>query len=144
MQRKLRLCFERGISTTLTSEETGISKKTVHKFFDEWTEQIIELETGDFLERQKKEHQRIILSFDYDILEAYKFFDEINLEINNLRKQSKQVPRHLFSFKLELMRFIGIIKEKKGAISMIPTIESLIDKKVDERITKLVQDRERN
>jgi hypothetical protein len=142
IQRKLRTCFERDMPASIASEETGFEIKTVHKYFDEWTEQIIESESMDFFERQKKKHRRIILSFEYDIKEAYKFFDEINLEIENAQKEGKPVPRHLFSLKLDLMRFISNLKERKGAISMLPSLESSLNEKIEELIAKHVKDRE--
>lgn len=144
MQKELRKYFERGTSATVTSSSAGINLKTVCKYFDEWADQIIESETADFLERQKKEHQRIILSFEYEIKEAYKLFDEINLEIENIQKEGKPVPRHLFSIKLDLMRFISNLKERKGALSMQPTMESAIDKKIEKMIAKHVKDSQGN
>jgi len=140
MQRKLQICFGRGINALPAAQEIGLDKKTAYRYYDEWTEQIIESETGDFLERQKKEHQRIILSFDNDILEAYKFFDEIDIEIHGLQKENKLVPKHLFSIKLDLMRYISDLKEKKGAISMQPTMEYSMDKKIKEMFAEYVKD----
>ena len=142
IQRKLRINFERGISAPLAAKEAKLDKKTAYRYYDEWTEQIIESETGDFLERQKKEQRRIILSFDKDILEAYKFFDEIDIEIQEFQKENKSVPKHLFSIKLDLMRHISNLREKKGAISMQPVIEASMDKKIKEMIAKHVKDRE--
>jgi hypothetical protein len=142
--RKLRICFERGMSALIASEETGFEIKTVRKYFDEWTEQIIESESAGFFERQKKEHRRVILSFEYEIKEAYKFFDEINLEIENIQNEGKPIPRHLFSIKLDLMRFISDLKERKSAISMLPFLESSLDKKIEELIAKRVKDSKNN
>ena len=144
IQKTLRTCFERGISASIASKETGINIKTICKYFDEWIEQINESDTSNFLERQKKEQQRIIISFDNDILESYKLLDEIGLQIQVLQKEVKLVPRHLFSIKLELMRHISNLKEKKGAISMQPYIESALDKKIDEMISKHVKDTKSN
>src|SRR3989344_2022262 len=64
IQRQLRPYFEREISAYLTSEKTGINEKTVRKYFNFWTQEISESEESDFLERQRKERIRIILSYD--------------------------------------------------------------------------------
>lgn len=144
MQKKLRICFERGISATVASKEVGINIKTVCKYYEEWVQQINESETADLMERQKNERQRAILSFDYDIIEAYKQSDYISSELNKLREENKPIPRYLFSFKLEIMRFISNLKERKGAISMVLDSESSIDKKIQERLQKHVEDSKRD
>lgn len=134
IQRTLRPYFEQGISVTLTAEKTGINIKTVYKYFDFWIQEINEQETNDFLIRQRNEKIRIIVSFDKLILEANKHFDDINDEINQLQKEEKAVPRHLFSLKLDAMRYISYLIEKKGSFSMQPTMDEALEKKIDELI----------
>ena len=134
IQRTLRPYFEQGISTTLTAEKTGINIKTVYKYFDFWLQEINEQETSDFLERQRKEKIRIIVSFDKLILEANKHFDNINDEINRLQKEQKAIPRHFFSLKLDAMRYISYLIEKKGSFSMQPTMDEALEKKINEMI----------
>ena len=77
IQKTLRIYFERKISAATTSREVGVNVKTVCKYFHEWAEKVNEFETGDFLERQKIDHGRIIASFDAQILEAYRYADKL-------------------------------------------------------------------
>ena len=51
IERKLRPYFEKSISSSVTSRETGINRKTVTKYFHEWCEEIKEPEHQDFIER---------------------------------------------------------------------------------------------
>ena len=136
IQRVLRTCFERGVSARVTARETKINVKTVCKYFDVWTQEITELEESDFFERQKNERARTIISLENQIIEAYKLLDEIKLEIKKLNEKEKVVPRQYFSFKLDVMRYISFLTEKKGSFAMQPTMDEALEKKIDERITK--------
>ena len=132
IQKLLRTYFERGIGASVTSEETGINNKTVCKYFDEWSEQISESETVDFLERQKKERERVVVTFDKQILDACKFLDYVNDEIEKCSKENKAIPRHLISSKLEIMKFISSLTERKGSFVMQPIMGEALKKKIEE------------
>ena len=130
----LRAYFENGTCASVASKETGINIKTVCKYFEFWTQEINESEESNFLERQRKERIRIIVSFDKQILDANKHFDDINDEINRLKKEQKQIPSHLFSLRLDAMKYRSYLTEKKGAFSMQPTMDEALEKKIDERV----------
>ncbi len=136
IQKQLRPFFERGISASLTAKKTENNIKTVCKYFDFWAQEISELEENDFLERQKKERNRILVSFDKQILEAYDLLDYINEEIKKLREQDKTVPRHYLSSKLDVMRYISSLVEKKGSFAMQLTMDESLEKKIGEMIRK--------
>ena len=132
MQKTLRLYYERGISATATAQRTGININTVCKYFEEFYEQVTESEKLDFLERQKKDRERIIITFDGQILDAYKFLDELDLVIKNYKGEKKLVPRHLLSLRLETMKYITSLTEKKGSFEMQPAMDDAIKKKIEE------------
>lgn len=136
IQRILRPYFEQGISASVTSEKTGINIKTVCKYFDFWTQEISESEENDFFERQKKERTRIIVSLDNEILEVHKFLDDINDEIRKLQQQGKEIPKHLFSLRLDAIRLSSNLIEKKGSFAMQPSMDEAIEKKIQEMIRK--------
>jgi len=136
IQRELLPYFEQGITPGVTAEKTGINIKTVYDYFDDLVEKASKLEESDFLQRQRNERIRIIISFDKQILEANKHFDDINDEINRLKKEQKTIPQHLFSLRLDAMKYRSYLTEKKGIFLMQPTMEEALEKKVSEMIKK--------
>ncbi|HSB57278.1 MAG TPA: hypothetical protein VLD38_05680 [Nitrosopumilaceae archaeon] len=131
-QKTLQWYFERGITATVTSQRTGKNINTVCKYFEEFYEQISEFEKVEFLERQKKERERIIITFDSQILDTYESLDDIESEINKYKQEKKPIPRHLISLKLETMKYISILTEKKGSFVMLPSMDDATKKKIEE------------
>jgi len=136
IQKQLRPYFELGVSAHVASQKTEINVKTVCKYFDIWTQTIIELDESDFLERQKKEKARILLSLENQIIEARGLLDEINSEIKKLNDQNKSIPKQFFSQKLAVMRYFLNLLEKRGNFAMQPTMDSALEKKISEMITR--------
>ncbi|MGI0026338.1 MAG: hypothetical protein ACREAD_00660 [Nitrosopumilaceae archaeon] len=141
IRKILRPYYESGLSAYYTSGETGIDIKTVCKYYNEWSEQIEEAETSDFLERQKRDRIQIIISYDTDIVEMTKLLDEVNAEIENFQKEKKLIPRHLSVHKLEIIKFRSLLKEKKAAFIMQPTMDEALEKKIREKIKEHEQSR---
>ena len=71
IQESLRKFFEKGISATSTSQLTGINIKTVCKYFEEWVEQIKEINDTDFLKRVKLEREHYLAVLDQQLLKLY-------------------------------------------------------------------------
>lgn len=92
IQRELRPYFEKGISASVAAEKTRIDKKTVNRYFDNWAEEMLEVEETKSFERQEMERVRIIASYDYLLLDAYRHFDDIDEQINQLKKEKKPEP----------------------------------------------------
>jgi chorismate-pyruvate lyase len=133
-QRKLREYFECGITATLAAQKTDVNIKTAYKYFDEWAQEISEQETLDFMQRQRLDRERIILSYDKQILEAIDTLDELNRQIQKFKKGDKPIPGFLFSHKLELQKFIVSTLDKKGAISAQMPLDDTIKQKISELI----------
>lgn len=140
MQKALRKYFERGISATSTASDTGYNVKTVCRYFDEWAEQIMELERKDFFEQNKLDRIQIISSFDSQIILAYKFLDEITEQIASTKKSGIVVPKHLMTAQLDTMRYISSVTEKKGALVMSPVLDQVLKEKILEMMKKNGQD----
>ena len=132
IQKILRQYFERGITASLTAQRTGTNINTVCKYFDEFYEQAAESEKFDFLERQKKERERIVISFDGQILDAYESLDDLDSQIKKYKQDDKVIPRHLLSLKLEVMKYITSLTEKKGAFVMQPAMDEALQNKIEE------------
>jgi len=130
IQNKLRKYFEIGISASLASQKTGINIKTVCKYFDEWAEQILEVESTAFLERQKKERTRVIMALDSLIIEAQGLLDSINSEIEKSSSEKKKA--YLFGIKLSTMKFISDLIEKKTSFAMKPIMDEALKSEISE------------
>jgi hypothetical protein len=130
----LRPYYERGMTATFTARRTAYDIKTVCKYFDVWTKEIQEAEDKDFLSRQKKERERTLISLDYHVDELYKLLDDVNDEIIKNKKNGKGIPRYLFSIKLEIIKTISSLTEKKGLFTIEVPPDKVIEQKIEEMI----------
>jgi hypothetical protein len=101
--------------------------KTVCKYFNEWSIQILKDEDRNFVQRQKEAKYLAILNLDRIIFEVYDLLQEINDEIKKLRKDGKTVPKHLISTKFLLLREIASMTQEKFAITMSPAIDESVE-----------------
>ena len=137
IQRELRPYFEKGISASVAAEKTRIDKKTVNRYFDNWAEEMLEVEETKSFERQEMERVRIIASYDYLLLDAYRHFDDIDEQINQLKKEKKPVPGYLFSLKSDAMKFRSFMFEKKREfLTQRIKDDEVLDRRIEELIRK--------
>lgn len=139
IQNKLRPYFERYLSATFTSGKTGINIKTVCKYFDEWSKQVIETETKDFVQRQRETKEVIMLSMDSLIFENYELIDKIKNEIKNFQKNEKPIPKHLLSLHAQILYKISEIINAKGDLEVTPTLDISLEELIDKRISEVSQ-----
>lgn len=128
--------FEHGVSAHVAAQKSGINVKTVCKYYNDLAEGISESEENDFLERQRKQRAQIIVSYDNQILDANEHFDDINDQINRLKKEQKVIPGYLFSLRSDAMKYRTFVTEKKEAFLSLPTMDDVLEKKIDEKIRK--------
>ena len=102
----------------------------MYKYFNAWSEQIRESESSDFLERQKNERVQIIVSFDEQILLVREHLDEIEDQIKKFKQENKMIPNQLLSLRLEIVKYISNLTEKKGLFTMQPTMEESLMNKI--------------
>lgn len=57
---ELRPYFEKSFSATFTANKTGYDVKTVCKYFNEWSKQLVEYEDKNFIQRQKEAKEQTI------------------------------------------------------------------------------------
>ena len=110
-----------------------------------WSDEITKLETVDFQSRVKLERERIITLYDNQILEAYQIYDDINVEIKLQHKQKKIIPKYLISLKLESMKYLSNIIERKNEFVIEqysqykePRIKEIIEDKIKEIVRKIL------
>jgi len=136
IQNKLRPYYERGLSATFTASSTGINIKTVCKYFEEWSKKIIETEATDFVQRQKKAKELVILNMDNIIFEQYRLLEEIKNEKKNYQKENKQIPTHLLSLQHQILKEISTTAQHKCDIECMPTLDFSLDQMIDKRFAK--------
>jgi hypothetical protein len=134
VRKELRKYFECGLTAVLAAQKADVNVNTVYKYFDEWALEISKQDTLDFVQRQKLERERIILSYDKQILEAVETLDVLNAQIQKCKEKS--IPGFLFSHKLELQKFITSTLDKKGAVSA----QMPLDDRIKQKISELIQD----
>jgi len=134
IQNKLRLFFDRGYTATLTAEKTHTNIKTVCKYFEEWAEKISEIEDEEFLARQKKEKERVIIAFDHLIFHGYTLLENTKQELAKYESEKKSVPKGLLSLNLEAIKQISNLLERKYSISMQPSFDDAIQEKIEQMI----------
>jgi hypothetical protein len=140
--QELRPYFERSMTATYTANRTGYDIKTVCAYFDGWTREILQVEEKDFLERQKKERHRTLLSIDLQLDELYQTLDDINQETKRLKGSRKTIRRYLFATRLETLRLISNLTEKRGMFAMLPTVQEALEERSQEKKEEPKDDKE--
>lgn len=142
IQNNLRKCYDLGLSARTAARKTHINVKTAAKYFDEWTEQIMESQKQDFIENQKIERARIIASFEKQISDADDSLDMINSEIDKCQQKNQAIPKYLIGYKLDAQKFIASLIERRGAfVLQLPideTVKSTIANMVRENAAKSI------
>lgn len=134
MLAELRKYFGYGITAIAVAQKTGINIKTVSKYFEEWSKEILENESLDFLEQQKKQRARAIASFDLLIIEMHELLEQINAEIQKQSSQNKNLT-HVYGTKLAIAKFISELVEKKTSFATMP----VMDEKLRVQISEMIQ-----
>jgi len=128
IEKKLRPYYEKSVSATATAEKTGFNIKTVCKYFDKWTEQIVRSDMPQFIQRCKEEKERCLLSYDGQICSL----DDDKNELEILIQHSKQAGNlsHLGTFyklKLKVTEMICALITAKNNLVSTPTADDVID-----------------
>ncbi len=133
VQQKLRKYYDLGVSARIAAQKTGINIKTAAKYFDEWTEQIMEKDATEFFDRQRQEKTRTVNTYDLLIIEAGEMLEEMNDAARNLAGQGKPADV-LYSTRLRAMQFLAELTEKRAAITMRPEMDEVLKSKIQEML----------
>jgi len=123
IQELLRKNFEKGISATSTSRHTGINIKTVCKYFEEWVEQIKEINDIDFLRRIKLDRGHYLTVLDLQLIKLYQIQDD--MEENAIPSESMLsgaiIQNRYYKERMNIVNMIcEIMKKKFELLSEIP------------------------
>jgi hypothetical protein len=67
IERELRPYFEGSYSAYFTAQKTGFDIKTVHRYFNKWSQEVFDSENSDFLKRVKEQKERAVIYLDNEI-----------------------------------------------------------------------------
>ena len=90
------------------------------------------------MERQKNERSQIIVAFDEQILSVHAQLDEIENQIKKYKQENKIIPKHLLCLKLEIVKYISSLIEKKGLFTIQLPPDEVIERKIEEKIKQYV------
>ena len=128
-EKILRSYFERTLSASFTSKQTGINIKTICNYFDKWATQIREIDEKDFFVKQRKEREKILVSYDDLIFHEYNMLDDIKDEISKYKREKKNLPKFLLSTEHDVIKTISSLIDKKGSFAIQPSLDEVISKK---------------
>ena len=95
--RALRPHFEKSIPASVAAKKTGFNVKTVNQYYKDWTDEITQAETPDFLQRSKQNKQRALLAYDNQLAVLYDAQDTAakQIKIAMLSSKPDQVDKHI-------------------------------------------------
>ena len=134
IERMLRPYFARTLSASFVANETGFNIKTVCRYFDKWSNEIRGVEDQDFFSRQRKQRDRIILSYDDLIFQEYEMLGDIKDQIKKYKEKEKEIPRFFVNSFQDVVKTISNLQEKKCSFSLQPLPEELIEQKIQEKL----------
>lgn len=135
IQDKLRPYFERGISAVATARETRTNVKTVNKYFDQWYNEIKNLQPQDFVERAKIEKERAILAIDNQLLESYKIQDDLEKQkpVTSGKAKDAFEKRH-YKLRMQIVGMIVNLISTKLNLANAVTADASLEQKTRELI----------
>ena len=94
-------------SASYIIQNTGYNPKTVYKYINQYYKQI--QNEKNYSQQLKRTIIQAVLSFDNLLKQHRDFFSQVENEINN----TSPVPKHLMSLKLNILKSINDILDKK-------------------------------
>ena len=138
IERQLRPYFEGSYSAYVTSQKTGYDIKTVLRYFNKWSQEILDSENVDFLKRAKEQKERAVINLENQIHSLENFKKDIETIIKAATKAGNFELVEKFS-KLKLKTIEDIVKFASAKINLVNTatsdvvieLEKMRDKKDD-------------
>ena len=115
----LKLYLE-GYSASYIIQKTGHNPKTIYKYINQYYKQI--QNEKNYSQQLKRTIIQTVLSFDKLLQQHRDFYSQVNNEINN----TSPVPRHLLSLKLNILKSITDILDKKFSYQTKVAMDDLV------------------
>ena len=124
IKRELRPYFEGGYSGHYTASKTGYDAKTVNRIFNQWYQEILDSENGDFLQRAKEQKMQTIIALDTQLDKLHEHQNMIDQALNAAIKLANWDMVEKFSkLKLKTIEIIGKFVSAKINLVNTPTYD---------------------
>ncbi len=128
IQSEIRPYYEGGYNATFTANKTGYDIKTVLRHFNKWSQELLNSENGDFLDRVKEQKERTIINLDNQIYSLEEFKKEIEAIIKAaLRTGNLELVEKFSKIKLKAIEIIGKFVSAKINLVNTATSDVLIE-----------------
>lgn len=125
MQNDLRKNFDMGMSEAYTVYKTGYAKDTVHSYFKEWTEELID--KTDFITQQQEAKVRLIESLNKTILVLNEQQEFI------LSKRTNKFNPALENSLTKVNHTLSRLHLDKATVLMTPTLDITLRKLIKDK-----------
>ena len=135
IERELRPYFESGYSAYFTAQKTGYDKKTVHRYFNKWQQELLDSENPDFLKRVKEQKERTVIYLDNEIHSLTKSKKEVEAIIEAAKRAGDfNLYEKLTRLKLKIIDSIGKFASNKLNLVNVATSDVLVElNKIEEK-----------
>ena len=135
IERELRPYFEGSYSAYFTAQKTGYDKKTVHRYFNKWQQELLDSENPDFLKRVKEQKERTVIYLDNEIHSLTKSKKEVEGIIEAAKRAGDfNLFEKLIKLKLKIVDSIGKFISEKLNLVNVATSDVLVElNKIEEK-----------
>ncbi len=135
IERKLRPYFERMLTVSLASRETGININTVKKYYKKWYNEITSTEHPDFIKRSKITISNANVALDNQLSKLYKLQETLEKQIKHSIKQNNGIPHlenNIYKTSILLNEKISDLILKKTNLTVTPTADVILSNQIKE------------
>jgi len=115
--------FEKMLSSSIASKETGLNINTVKKYYRQFSDQIRSSLHPDFICNSKDTIQNCIIALDIQLSKLYTLQDKLEMQINNEIKENSTISPTLYKISINLSEKISQLLLKKTDLSLSPTAD---------------------
>jgi hypothetical protein len=135
IERELRPYFEGSYSAYFTAQKTGFDIKTVHRYFNKWSQEVFDSENSDFLKRVKEQKERTVIYLDNEIHSLTKSKREVEAIIEASKRAGDfNLFEKLTRLKLKIVDSIGKFTSEKLNLVNVATSDVLVElNKIEEK-----------
>ena len=135
IERKLRPCFEKMLTISLTARETGVNPNTVKKYYKMWHNEITSTEHPNFIKRSKIIISNANIALDNQLLKYYKLQEILEKQIKYTIKQNNGIPyleNNIYKTSILLVEKISDLILKKTNLTSTPTADVTLSNEIKE------------
>ncbi len=135
IERKLRPCFEKMLTVSLTARETGVNVNTVKKYYKIWYNEIMSTEHPNFIKRSKITISNANVALDNQLSKLYKLQAILEKQIKHGIEQNKGIPHlenNIYKTSILFAEKISDLILKKTNLTTTPTADVTLSNEIKE------------